>query len=274
MDMPPVIRSLSTSELAELRMARSLLENPGFTARLANLVGSPIEKGFKLLPKGWNEQVNKATHAALMKALHLAVKSLGSRKGSGSSEIFHKVLAGTSGMVGGAFGLAALPVELPLSTAVMLRSIADIARSEGHDLAQMETRLECLEVFALGTPLKHGDTADSIYWATRAALSKTVSEAAAHLAQRGASDTAAPALVKLVNAIASRFGVIVSEEIAAKALPVIGAVGGGMTNVLFMAHFQDMARAHFTIIRLEKKHGTEFIHKCYGQQTGLNKTRA
>jgi hypothetical protein len=35
--------------------------------------------------------------------------------------------------VGGGFGLAALPVELPISTIIMLRSIGDIARSEGED---------------------------------------------------------------------------------------------------------------------------------------------
>jgi hypothetical protein len=55
-----------------------------------------------------------------------------------------------SGAIGGAFGLTALAVELPLSTAIMLRSIADIARSEGEDLTMVESRLACLEVFALG----------------------------------------------------------------------------------------------------------------------------
>jgi hypothetical protein len=32
----------------------------------------------------------------------------------------------------------------------MLRSIADIARSEGEDLADPETALVCAELFALG----------------------------------------------------------------------------------------------------------------------------
>jgi len=41
-------------------------------------------------------------------------------------------------------------VELPISTAMMLRSIADIAHSQGEDLEDMEARLSCLEVFALG----------------------------------------------------------------------------------------------------------------------------
>jgi hypothetical protein len=265
MNQPPVIISLSLKETRELRLAKESLENPGFTARLANLIGSPIEKGFQLLPNGWSEQVGKATRIALMKALHMALGTLGkSKKSGGSSEFLHKILAGASGGIGGAFGLAALPLELPISTTVILRSIADIARDEGHDLSLMETRLECLEVFAFGAPLKHGDTSESVYWGTRMALSKSISDAVSHLAQRGANDTAAPVLIKLVNVIASRFGIIVSEEIAAKAVPVIGAFSGSVTNVLFMAHFQEMARAHFTVKRLEKKYGTDFVRKAYG----------
>ena len=46
------------------------------------------------------------------------------------------VLSAASGAAGGAFGLASLPVELPVSTTIMLRSIADIARAEGEDPIQ------------------------------------------------------------------------------------------------------------------------------------------
>ena len=58
--------------------------------------------------------------------------------------VFH--IGGASGGVGGVFGLVALPVELPLSTALMLRSISDIARSEGHNLKDPVVQLGCLEV--------------------------------------------------------------------------------------------------------------------------------
>ena len=45
-----------------------------------------------------------------------------------------------SGAAGGAFGLATLPLELPVSTVIMLRSIADIAISEGEDLSSRKPR--------------------------------------------------------------------------------------------------------------------------------------
>ena len=262
-DKPPIIAALAEWEKDDLAKAKDLLENPRLAIRLANTIGSPLEKGFALLPKGWSRVVNKATHLALMKSLSVAVATLGRRRRhSGSRELLHKVMAGTSGGVGGAFGFAALPIELPVSTIIMLRSIADVAASEGHDLALVETKLACLEVFALGGK---GTAAENAYWATRAALSQTISEAAAYLAQKGAVREGAPAIARFVAQIASRFGVVVSEEMAAKAAPILGAVGGGVINVLFTAHFQDMARGHFIVKRLEAKYGQEAVRAAYGQ---------
>jgi hypothetical protein len=233
--------------------------------RLANYIGSPLERGFALLPGNWNDIVNKAAHGALLKALGVAVATLGQRPRRGSREFFHKLLAGTSGGIGGAFGLAALPVELPISTAIMLRSIADVARSEGHDLSNIDTKLACLEVFALGADGGNPASAQSAYWATRATMSQALKEAASYLARKGVVRESAPAIARFVAQIASRFGVIVSEEVAAKAVPVLGAAGGGIINVMFITHFQEMARGHFIIKRLEALHGTERIRAGYEQ---------
>src|SRR5581483_7921306 len=76
MNKPPVIRALSRAEMHDLEHAKSLLEHPGFAMRLTELIGSPIEKGFALLPRGWNEAVNKATRAALLRALQVAIATL------------------------------------------------------------------------------------------------------------------------------------------------------------------------------------------------------
>jgi hypothetical protein len=261
--MPP--RKLIAQDMQDLRRAKGLLENTRLAMRLANLLGSPIEKGFQLLPKGWAEAVQTATRAALNKALQVAVASLGRRKAPVASEKLHKILVGASGGLGGAFGLASLPIELPVSTTFMLRSIADIARSEGHDLRDPATRLACLEVFALGGPSKGDDAAESGYWAIRAALAKAISEAAAYVAERSALEQSAPAVVRLVTAIAARFGVIVSEQVAAKAIPIVGAASGSIINIIFMDHFQDMARGHFIIKRLEAKYDPFTIKDLYAQ---------
>jgi hypothetical protein len=265
MDPPPVISPLSKTELCDLARAKSLLSRPGLAARLANFVGSPLEKGLALLPKNWNTTVNNAARAAMLKALALAVATLGRRSGRGSRELLHKVLVGTAGGIGGAFGLVALPVELPISTTIMLRSIAEVAASEGHDLSRIETQLACLEVFALGGREEGAEAAQGAYWATRAVMSRTLSEAAAYLAGKGVVSESAPAIARLVGQISARFGVLLSEEVAAKALPVLGAAGGSVINVMFISHFQDMARGHFIIKRLEAAHGQERIRAAYEQ---------
>jgi hypothetical protein len=73
----------------------------------------------------------------------------------------------------------------------------------------------------------------------------------------------APAIVRLITQISSRFGVEVSEKAAAQAMPIIGAAGGALVNVLFIDHFQDMARGHFIVRRLERLHGSDMVRAAY-----------
>jgi hypothetical protein len=258
----------SDEELAQLGRAKSLLENPGLAAKLAGYIGTPVEKGMKLLPAKWQKGVHSATEKALMKALDVAVKSLGGRDVSGAareaSNKTHRLAVATSGAIGGAFGIAALGIELPISTTIILRSIADIAASEGEDPRHIETKLACLVVFALGSPAdKTDDAAESGYFAARSALATAVTEASKHLAQKGLAKSGSPALVRLIGLIASRFGIVVSEKTAAQLVPVIGAAGGALINTLFIAHYQDMARGHFIVRRLEKIHGAEPVRLAY-----------
>ncbi len=141
---------LSEDDLEALRQAKRRLEHPSLTAKISGLVGRPLESGFKMLPSRWNKTIGSATETALLKGLEFSIKTMDQTQSHRSRDRLHKALAIGAGAAGGAVGVAALPVELPLSTCVMLRSIADIARSEGHDISMLEVRLACLEVFALG----------------------------------------------------------------------------------------------------------------------------
>jgi hypothetical protein len=256
--------TLSKQDLAELRRARKLLENPGLAAKLSSIIGSPIERGVKMLPVRWQKSVNTMTEAALMKALDMAVSSLGEKERTPSRNFLHQGAAALSGAIGGAFGLTALAVELPFSTTVMLRSIADIAASEGENIRYIDTKVACLTVFALGsTKDRRDDASESGYFTARAAMSAAVSEASKYLADKGLAKSGAPALVRLVGVISSRFGVVVSEKAAAQAIPIIGAAGGAMINTLFIQHYQDMARGHFIVRRMEKIHGSEPVRLAY-----------
>jgi len=257
--------SLPKADLDELKRAKQLLENPGIAAKLSNIVGSPVEKGLKMLPARLQSSVHQATEAALLKALDIAVTSLGAEgPAKPSRDRMHKFAAAASGAAGGAFGILALSWELPISTTLMLRSIADIAAAEGENPRHLETKLACLTVFALGSTRSDQDNAaESGYFAARAALASAVSEAAKHLAQKGLGKGGGPALVRLIALIGARFGVVVSEKAAAQAVPILGAAGGALINTIFIGHYQDMARGHFIVRRLEKTHGTEIIRRAY-----------
>jgi EcsC protein family len=190
------------------------------------------------------------------------------------SRLLHKALAAASGAVGGGFGLAALPVELPISTIIMLRSIGDIARSEGEDLADPESALACLQVFALGTRDGEANAAESGYFAARGLLAKSVAEAARFIAERGVLAEGAPVLVRFIAQIASRFGVVVTQKLAAQAVPVIGALGGAAMNYSFIDHFQEVARAHFVVRQLERRYGKDPVRAAYERFSSKTKAAA
>ena len=255
--------SITANDLNDLKRAKSLLDNPGLAAKLTNLIGMPIEKGFKLLPENWNKKIGEITKTALMKAANVATFTMKNTPGEGASNIIHKLAVATSGGIGGFFGLPALAVELPISTAIMLRSIADIARSEGENINNIETKAACIEVFGLGGPSGNDDATESGYFAVRAALARAVSEAAESTTGKGLTQEGAPALVRLIIRVAERFNIQVSEKAAAQAVPAIGAAGGALINTLFIDHFQDMARGHFIVRRLELKYGYDLVKEAY-----------
>jgi predicted outer membrane lipoprotein len=257
------VLSLSQEDTEALRYAKSLLERPSLAAELTSVLGTPLEKGFALLPATWAEVVHHAARAALGRALHVALLTVGDTGRRAASNRVHKLAVAATGAAGGFFGLPALAVELPVSTTTILRSVADIARSEGERLTTPEAKLACLEVFALGGPSTGDDATTAGYFATRAAIGRAVSGAAQYMARKGAARESAPALVRLITQVASRFGITVSEKLAAQAVPVVGAVGGALINSVFLDHFQAMARGHFIIRRLERTYGPEVVRQEY-----------
>ena len=255
--------SIGTKGFEDLKRAVELLENPSFIARLTDFVGQPVEKVIDFLPSPVSKKVQDAVKVALNKLLNLSVKTLDEDFDGPASTITHKIATGVSGAIGGAFGLPALAVELPISTTIILRSIADIARGEGEDISSLDARLACLEVFALGGRSEADDGAETGYFAVRAALAKAVSDAAKHIAKKGLTAKSAPVIARLIAQLASRFGAVVSQKVAAQAVPVIGALGGATVNLLFVDHFQDIARGHFIVRRLEREFGKEEVQKTY-----------
>jgi hypothetical protein len=254
---------MTPNELADLRRAKNLLTQSGLSARITRLLSIPIEKTLALMPAGLSRLVGHSTRVVITHALSAATVTLRSERPGSPASGLHTLLVTLSGAGAGILGLPALVVELPLATAIMLRSIAAIARSEGQDPMDPRVRLECLQVFALGGPTSNPRAPETGYFAVRAALARSVAEAAQHMAQKGLSSQSTPALIRFITQVAARFGVVVSDKLIAQAVPLAGAVGGGVINLLFIRQFQRTARGHFIVRRLEQRCGEEEVRTQY-----------
>lgn len=254
---------LHPKDLEDLRYAVNVLEYPSFAARITSVMGSPMKKALTAFPEHLTISVQEASRKAIEGALDLAIFTLNGKFSRKSSNRTHRILCGMSGAIGGFFGAPALAVELPITTVIMLRSIAAIARSEGEDLTVALNRLACIEVFALGGTSETDDHSEAGYYAVRFGLANSVSQAARYIAQRRMVGQGTPVLTRLVAKITTRFGATVSQKIAAQAIPAIGALGGASINLIFTNHFQSMAQGHFIVRRLERRYGEEVIKMEY-----------
>ena len=255
--------NLSPSDYADLQAAVAKLETQGFAMKIASTLGLPIEALLRRLPGPAQSAIQMAVDKALEQCLRIAVKA---HKAKSSVVIYkrsHTAAAAITGAIGGFFGPPGLLVELPITTTLMLHSIVEIARSQGEDFSSPESGLACLEVFALGPQTTHREARESAYYATRTALAQVTREAVSYVTRKGMAKESAPALVSFVGKIASRFGLEVSEKVAAELVPIAGAVGGLTLNVLFSHHFQSLAEGHFTVRRLERKYGSEAVRQAY-----------
>jgi hypothetical protein len=177
--------------------------------------------------------------------------------------LYLKVVLPIAGLILGIFSLTVPEGARSQSPIIMLRSIAEIARSEGEDPSDPEAALSCIQVFALGGRPGSTDASESGYFAVRGMLAKSVSEAARFVAERGLIEEGAPIVIRFISQVASRFGVVLTQKFAAQALPVVGAFGGASVNYLFIEHFQQTAQGHFTVRRLERAYGKDVVRAEY-----------
>ena len=143
-------------------------------------MGKPAEAIIKALPAWASSRIERALQRTLLDAVGWAAKTLDGSIHSDEKNVstlsnvvvksrgaMHVTAAAILGGFGGAFGIAALPLELPVTTLVILRSIAAIARDFDADLDDPVTRLECVSVLSLAGPSPHDDAMESSYLSAR-----------------------------------------------------------------------------------------------------------
>jgi hypothetical protein len=264
-----------SNEISDLRRAVELLEGSNFLVDLTDMLGSKVAKAMKALPRGARKYVDAATSKALNAAAKAAVASLEGSGGAVSGVWTHKAAVALSGAVGGFFSLAGLVFEAPVTTVVMLRSIADIARAESADLADPAVRMQCLTVLAMGGSM---DSGEESYYSTRAAFTEIftlLGKEAPERAGKKAAETLAKKMAQLLSTIvaqiAPRYAPLITEKAIAQSAPIAGAATGALINTVFIHHFQKKARGHFTVLRLESKYGAAEVQKRYKRFVAADK---
>ncbi len=278
--LKPGAQPLPEEARRELRQAMARLEQgPGMVPWLAGAAGAALggvgrlvtgrlvagKLGALALPgalraAGMQDGLGRLAQAALVRAFEVAV--VGVRDGAGGARRIGgeptdrartgrtrtgggrtRLLVAASGAAGGAAGLAGFAPDAAVTTLAIMRRIATIAQEEGEDLLQLDARRACLEVFALRAGVPGEGKAGSGYFSTRLLL------------QGGP-------LMRLLAEVAARYGVQLGQKLAAQAVPLAGAILGVAINSGFLAEYEGLARAHFTVRRLERVHGVAAVREA------------
>jgi hypothetical protein len=261
--------TITPEDLEALKQAKANMENMSWAMRKVNKIGDTLETGMTFVPEKVVDKLQIMTQTNLL----TIQKNKTFKK---PSKLVYKSIVTSSGALSGffgattGFGTAIFASELTLTTKFLMRTIMDIARSEGEDIYRLEGQMACLEVFALGGESKDDDGLETSYYTTRIAINSALNNVSAAGVKvgldtliKGASTLGSGVLSNFVSKIATRLSLLISEKFLAQALPIVGAIGGGGLNYVFVDHFQKMATAHFSIKRLERNYGEAQVKLAY-----------
>lgn len=252
---------ISKSDLKIITKAKQSLEAESIATRLSNLAGEKINILVKRLPYSTQKSIGKSVNVSLTKAAEWAFMTTGTKKNPIlRSDWIHNGAVILTGGIGGSLGLTSTLVELPISTALMLRSIGCIAEEEGMSMSDQKTRLDCVSVLAMGANPNKREGDELGYWVTKKAMAGLVTE----VLEWGGKGTA-PALARFIITAAAKFGLVISEKVATQLAPVVGVGTGAAINHIFLTHFQRVAHAHFSLERLSRKYGESAVKAAYGR---------
>jgi hypothetical protein len=274
--------AMTPQQLRFIEEAASFLEKPSSLVKATDRLGKPLDKFQDYLPQPIQQLVKQAVNHALKSALQAAIKSLPAHKVNPSSWIEaheltrrmawkHTAAVTTTGAISGALGTAALLVELPLTTSLILRSISSMAQEWGHDLRQAEIQMQCLYVFTLGSSHSNADDEmDAAYISARLAYHGLIRELAHFISTHSIKDVlfalekgTLPALVKFASLFIPALERTLLRGVLSKGIPVLSAVGSAALNAGFCQYFTRAARYHFGLMHLESIYGAGAVHDHY-----------
>ncbi|WP_170384917.1 EcsC family protein [Ruegeria atlantica] len=217
----------SEAELDRLAAYYRSAGGPG--VKLLNSLGGSAESLLDQLPEPIRQGLTGATEHALWFAMHAAE---GSRRAVPDQHPWVNTAVATAmGAAGGLGGMSTALMELPATTAMLLRAIQGAAAREGFDPSEEGVKFDCVRVLSAAGPLANDDGADLGFFSVRLTLT-------------------GPAMQRLIAAVAPRLSVVLGQKLAAQSVPVLGAIAGGGTNYVYTRYYQQIARVHFGLRRL------------------------
>ncbi|MFW8634524.1 EcsC family protein [Cribrihabitans pelagius] len=250
-DILPKTRVLTAQQVeAELdALAQRYRAAGGKGVALLNRLGSSGETLLERLPAPVRAGLTEAAGAGLRLALFGAGQSR--RLVPDQNPGLDRLVSAAMGAAGGAAGLPGALVELPATTAFLLRGIQGAAAAEGFDPEAESVKFDCIQVFSAAGPLGHDDGADLGFTALRLSLPGSIH--------------------KLIARVAPRLGLVLGQKLAAQAVPVAGAFAGAAVNYVFAGYYREMAHVHFGLRRLAVEADTapeELVQKLRARLPG------
>lgn len=202
--------------------------------QILNMIGGRAETLLDRLPQAVRDRLAERTDQALRMAMQAAHRSRGVMEDSPGW--MSRALTTAMGAAGGSGGLPTALAELPVTTAILLRAIQDVAVEHGFDPGEPGVQYDCIQVFAAAGPLDHDDGSDLAFLSTRMAVSGAAVQA-------------------LIARVAPRLATVLGQKLAAQTVPVLGAAAGAATNYAYTSYYQQMAHVHFGLRRLSVDSG-------------------
>ncbi len=238
--------SLGDEDFARVVAAAEIyLSSRSVLSSIVATLGDLVHRGLAMVPEEWRGPIAAKVHETLVFVQSAAVVNMEDAPGQGSKDWLYAATVIASGIAGGAGGFPALLVELPITTGLMLRSIADIGRSHGERLEDPLFRATCIEVFAYGASIEEDD------------------EDLAFLVARLGAAQATEATAEMIAKVAARYAAALGPQIAARSVPLTGAFLGAALNWAYMSFYQSMAQVLFTLLPIERKHEPAQVRSCF-----------
>jgi hypothetical protein len=229
----PSLPALADPDAVLDRAAEEYLAARGRLMAALEQAGRFVQMGLARLPMEVQRAAAERAREGLEIAFRAAILGLdpaARREHAGA----YRLTGALAGALGGFGGFATTLAELPVTTGLIMRSVADIARARGLDLEDPEVRAACIEVFAFGGPLDEDDDQDLAFWMTRLAGQE---------------------IAQLIAGVVTRYAPAVLTKLGAQAVPLAGAAVGAGLNLVYMDFYQRIARVVFALQPLEAAAG-------------------